>query len=131
MEQWIKNCTIADHHLKKEFRARFTQRHCFHPRSSVQWRKGGREIHNSWPGKTSGNLNKEVLQVNTYGLECLKPIYFSIEIITPARIGFFLIKECRDTRVVVLINVNVGITQDFKITHAWVGSILAFLWHFD
>lgn len=32
--------------------------------------------HNDWPGKTSGNLNKEVLQVNTYGLEFLKPIYF-------------------------------------------------------
>lgn len=32
---------------------------------------------------------QEVLQVNTYGLECLKPIYFSMEIITPARIGFF------------------------------------------
>lgn len=47
-------------------------------------KKRRKRNHNNWPGKTSGNLNKEVLQVNTYmyGLECLKPIYFSIEINT-------------------------------------------------
>lgn len=45
-------------------------------------KKRRKRNHNSWPSKTSGNLNKEVLQVNTYGLECFKPIYFSIEINT-------------------------------------------------
>lgn len=82
-------------------------------------KKRRKKNHNEWPGKTSGNPNKEVLQVNTYGLEFLKPIYFK-----PGSAFILIQKMYRYSLLVLLLFLNKCKCWYIKIskyvTHEWV-----------
>lgn len=44
-------------------------------------KKRRKKNYKEWLGKILGNLNKEVLQVNIYGLEFFKLIYFKLGLV--------------------------------------------------
>lgn len=82
-------------------------------------KKRRKKNHKEWPGKTSGNPNKEVLQVNTYGLEFLKPVYFK-----PGSAFILIQRMYRYSLLVLLLFLNKCKCWYIKIskyvTHEWV-----------